>query len=115
MTHAPASSAALRRSRLLSVARTIALCLPMALAACASSQSTQLIHLPDGTDGFTINCSGSDARQSWAQCYEAAGKACGASGYDVVSKEGDDTATGGSVNGLFSANIRNRALVVRCH
>ncbi|MCY0387996.1 hypothetical protein OVY01_12260 [Robbsia sp. Bb-Pol-6] len=85
------------------------------LGGCASSSSTQLINLPDGRQGFTINCSGSDARQSWAQCYESAGKACGATGYDVVSKDGDDGVTGGSVNGLFSANIRNRALVVRCH
>ncbi|WP_347554089.1 hypothetical protein [Robbsia sp. KACC 23696] len=115
MTYALASSPVGRLVRLLSKARLVALVLPVALAACESSQTTQLIHLPDGTNGFTINCSGSDARQSWAQCYESAGRACGASGYDVVSKEGDDTATGGSVNGLFSANIRNRALVVRCH
>lgn len=84
------------------------------MGGCASSSSTQLINLPDGRPGFTLNCSGSDARQSWAECYELAGKACGASGYDVVSKDGDDGATGGSVNGLFSANIKNRALVVRC-
>lgn len=91
------------------------LCGIAVLNGCASSSTTQLINLPDGRQGFTINCSGSDARQSWAQCYESAGKACGATGYDVVSKDGDDGVTGGSVNGLFSANIRNRALVVRCH
>lgn len=114
MAHAPTSSASLT-ARVFGIARVAALVLPVLLGACESSRTTQLIHLPDGTDGFTINCSESDARQSWAQCYESAGKACGASGYDVVSKEGDDTATGGSVNGLFSANIRNRALVIRCH
>jgi hypothetical protein len=99
--------------RLLSL--SAALSIVLGASGCASSSSTQLIHLPDGRPGFTINCSGSDARQSWAQCYEQAGQACGANGYDVVSKDGDDAATGGSVNGLFSANIKNRALVVRCH
>lgn len=82
---------------------------------CASSSSASLINLPDGRQGFTLNCSGSDAHTSWAKCYELAGQSCGASGYDVVSKDGDDAATGGSVNGVFSANIRNRTLVVRCH
>ncbi len=85
------------------------------LSGCASSSTASLINLPDGRQGFTLNCSGSDADTSWAKCYEMAGKSCGASGYDVVSKDGDDAATGGSVNGLFSANIRNRTLVVRCH
>lgn len=107
--------ARLFRFPLLRLALPLGLCGIVALGGCASSSSTQLINLPDGRQGFTINCSGSDARQSWAQCYESAGKACGATGYDVVSKDGDDAATGGSVNGLFSANIKNRALVIRCH
>ncbi|MGI4981957.1 MAG: hypothetical protein ACRYGL_01235 [Janthinobacterium lividum] len=107
--------ARLFRSPLLRLTLPLGLCGIVGLGGCASSSSTQLINLPDGRQGFTINCSGSDARQSWAQCYASAGSACGATGYDVVSKDGDDAATGGSVNGLFSANIKNRALVIRCH
>lgn len=85
------------------------------VAGCASSSSTTLINLPNGRQGFTINCSGSDAGASWAECYQRAGKACGPSGYDVVSKDNDDATSGGSVNGLFAANIKNRTLVVQCH
>ncbi|MGI4814028.1 MAG: hypothetical protein ACRYG5_16800 [Janthinobacterium lividum] len=91
-------------------------CCLCALSACATRTSSKLINLPDGQSGFALNCSGSDASSSWADCYRSAGNACGPAGYDIVSKDGDEGGTtGGSVNGLFSANVRNRAMIVRCH
>ncbi len=60
------------------------------LGACASSNTTSLINLPNGETGFAVNCSGADAGSSWASCYVQAGKACGATGYDIVSKDNDE-------------------------
>jgi hypothetical protein len=85
------------------------------LTGCVSSGSTNLINLPDGQPGFAVNCSGSGAGSSWAECYVQAGQACGATGYDVVSKDNDEGApTGGSINGVVAANVKNRSMIVRC-
>jgi hypothetical protein len=84
-----------------------------ALAGCASS--TTMTYLPNGDTGFAINCSGSDASSTWGTCYEQAGQVCGAYGYDVISKDVDNGATsGGSIGGVFGANVKNRSMVVRC-
>jgi hypothetical protein len=83
------------------------------LAACANSST--LTYLPNGSTGFAINCSGSDASSNWSQCYEKAGQVCGAYGYDVVSKDVDNGATsGGTLGGLLGANVKNRSMVVQC-
>jgi hypothetical protein len=92
-----------------------ALLLGVALAGCASSNTTSLINLPNGQTGFAVNCSGADAGSSWASCYVQAGKACGATGYDIVSKDNDEGGTaGGSVTNVVSANVKNRSMIVRC-
>jgi hypothetical protein len=85
------------------------------LSACASSNTTSLINLPNGQTGFAVNCSGADAGSSWASCYVQAGKACGATGYDIVSKDNDEGGTtGGSVTNVVSANVKNRSMIIRC-
>ena len=85
------------------------------LVGCASSNTTSLINLPNGQTGFAVNCSGADAASSWASCYVQAGKACGATGYDIVSKDNDEGGTaGGSVTNVVSANVKNRSMIVRC-
>jgi hypothetical protein len=85
------------------------------LAGCASSGSTTLTYLPNGDTGFAINCSGSDASQNWGECYKRAGEACGAYGYDVISKDVDNGGTaGGTLGGVLGANVKNRSMVVRC-
>ena len=90
-----------------------ALALTGALAGCAHTST--MTYLPSGDTGFAINCSGSDASTSWAACYKQAGETCGAYGYDVISKDADNGATaGGSVGGIFGANIKNRSMVIRC-
>jgi hypothetical protein len=85
------------------------------LSACASSNTTSLINLPNGQTGFAVNCSGADADSSWASCYVQAGQACGATGYDIISKDNDEGgAAGGSVTNVVSANVKNRSMIVRC-
>lgn len=87
----------------------------LALGACASSNTTSLINLPNGQTGFAVNCSGANADSSWASCYVQAGQACGATGYDIVSKDNDEGGpTGGSVTNVVSANVKNRSMIVRC-
>ena len=83
------------------------------LAGCSST--TTMTYLPSGDTGFAINCSGSDASTSWAECYKRAGEVCGNYGYDVVSKDVDNGGTsGGTIGGIFGANVKNRSMVVRC-
>ena len=50
---------------------------------------TSMVRLPDGGEGFTIECGG--AIYSWASCYEAAGEKCGTRGYDIINKSSDAT------------------------
>ncbi|MFP3274612.1 MAG: hypothetical protein RXR52_27385, partial [Paraburkholderia sp.] len=84
------------------------------LSGCASSNTTSLIHLPNGETGFAVNCSGADASSSWASCYVQAGQACGPTGYDIISKDNDQGgAAGGSVTNVVSANVKNRSMVIR--
>lgn len=96
-------------------AATVAVAAILSLGACASSNTTQLINLPNGETGFAVSCSGADASSSWASCYVMAGKACGATGYDIVSKDNDEGGlAGGSVTNVVSANVKTRSMVVRC-
>jgi hypothetical protein len=106
--------ALLRRTPVLAALPAAAM-LGAGLAGCASSNTTSLINLPNGQTGFAVNCSGADAGSSWASCYVQAGKACGATGYDIVSKDNDEGGTaGGSVTNVVSANVKNRSMIVRC-
>jgi hypothetical protein len=85
------------------------------LAACASSNDASLINLPDGQTGYAINCSGADAGSSWGSCYVLAGRKCGATGYDIVSKDNEEGGpTGGGITNVISANVKNRSMIVRC-
>ena len=93
----------------------IALLAAASLAGCASSNNASLINLPDGQTGYAVNCSGADAGSSWASCYVLAGKACGATGYDIVSKDNEEGGpTGGGITNVISANVKNRSMIVRC-
>lgn len=81
------------------------------LAGCASTAKE--IHLPDGSLGQSIDCSGT--ARTWGNCYERAGRICGTRGYEVVA--------GGSEQGaLVSANQQMmiggstmfRTMVIKC-
>lgn len=111
----PGVALALLRRTALSATLPAAVLLGAGLAGCASSNTTSLINLPNGQTGFAVNCSGADAASSWASCYVQAGKACGATGYDIVSKDNDEGgAAGGSITNVVSANVKNRSMIVRC-
>ncbi|MEZ0604548.1 hypothetical protein ACAX43_20660 [Paraburkholderia sp. IW21] len=111
----PSAALALIRRASLSAALPATLLLGAGLGGCASSNTTSLINLPNGQTGFAVNCSGADAASSWASCYVQAGNACGATGYDIVSKDNDEGgAAGGSVTNVVSANVKNRSMIVRC-
>jgi hypothetical protein len=84
------------------------------LAAGCSTNSMNRTYLPSGDVGFTINCSGDSSDSNWGECYKKAGEACGNYGYDVISKDQDNGAAGGTLAGVFSANVKNRSLVVKC-
>lgn len=93
----------------------VAALLAAGLNGCASSNTTSLINLPNGETGFAVNCSGADANSSWASCYVQAGQACGATGYDIISKDNDQGgAAGGGVTNVVSANVKNRSMIIRC-
>jgi len=80
-----------------------------------STNSSDLVHLPDGQSGFAINCSGAGSGSNWGECYQKAGDACGSSGYDIVSKDNDDgAAAGGGLNSVATANVKSRSMIVRC-
>ncbi|MDE1183745.1 hypothetical protein [Paraburkholderia sp.] len=94
-------------------AASVAVLMLSSLSGCSST--TTMTYLPTGDTGFAINCSGSDASSSWAECYKQAGQVCGNYGYDVISKDVDNGATsGGTVAGIFGANVKNRSMVVKC-
>ncbi|SAL62778.1 hypothetical protein AWB71_03585 [Caballeronia peredens] len=109
-TSMAASGPTLRAATLSAAALVVA-----SLGACASSNDASLINLPDGQTGYAVNCSGADAGSSWASCYVLAGKKCGATGYDIVSKDNEEGGpTGGGITNVISANVKNRSMIVRC-
>ena len=90
-------------------------CAGALLMTACNTTSMQRTYLPSGDVGFTVNCSGDSSDSSWAACYKEAGEACGAYGYEVVSKDGDGGApAGGSLGGVLSSNVKNRSMLVRC-
>lgn len=108
------SSAATAQSRF-SQQIGVLVCAGLLLTLGGCANSAKLTYLPNGNTGFAINCSGSDASSGWGDCYKQASDACGAYGYDVVSKDDEKGATsGGSLIGVFGANIKNRSMVIQC-
>lgn len=71
------------------------------------------IHTASGKLGHAIECSGT--AQSWGQCYEKASEICGARGYDVQDRAGDQGVVGmvGSQGG-YAGSIVRRTLVIAC-
>ena len=80
------------------------------LAGCVQTKS---IHLPDGRQGHSINCSGQDF--SWNQCYEKAGEICGARGYEVVARDGDQSSSVvGTQYGVIGGTKVSRTMLIAC-
>lgn len=90
--------------------RKIAVLAVLALAGCATAKTT---YLPDGSQGHSIQCSGTAL--NWGMCYEKAGALCGAKGYEVVTRSGDQGAiVSGSQTGVFGGSVMNRSMLVKC-
>lgn len=120
LTHRSSRASHARGSRRTTIARAWAsivgatVLVALSTAGC-STDATKRTYLPSGDVGFTINCSGDSSESSWAACYKQAGEACGAYGYDVVSKDSDGGApAGGTLGGLLSTNVKNRSMIVKC-
>jgi hypothetical protein len=82
----------------------------MNLGGCAMASKT---YTSDGREGFSIDCSGSAL--SWGKCYEKAGDLCGARGYDVLEKSGDQGDTlAANQFGLYGGSVITRSVVIAC-
>lgn len=82
----------------------------MVLTGCASASKT---YTSEGKEGFSLNCSGT--ARNWGMCYEKAGELCGARGYDVLEKSGEQGFVAGGGSGGFGAGSTfNRSMIVRC-
>jgi hypothetical protein len=80
------------------------------LAGCAQHKTT---YLPDGRHGHSISCSG--GALNWNLCYEKAGELCKARGYDVISKEGDQSSSvAGTQYGVYGGTNVTRTLLIAC-
>lgn len=80
------------------------------LAGCASSKVT---HMPDGSIGHSINCSGSAL--TWNGCYEKAGELCKERGYTVIAGGSDETAVvAGNQFGVYGSAAATRSMLVKC-
>jgi hypothetical protein len=85
------------------------LCALAALAIASGCASSKPLYLPDGRQGHSIKCDG--AALNWGLCYEKASELCQARGYDIVSKEGQESITGTPV---FVGSQVTRLLVIAC-
>ena len=80
------------------------------VAGCATSKET---FTPDGSKGYSINCSGTNL--NWGMCYEKAGEICGARGYDIIAGGSDQgVMVSGTQYGLFGGSVMNRSMLIKC-
>jgi uncharacterized protein YpuA (DUF1002 family) len=87
-------------------------------AGCATVKET---YLEDGRKAYTLNCSGS--ARGWDKCYSAAGDLCKEAGYEILSRNSEDTSSSfvsgnatrssGSVSGS-SVKTNERSMVIVC-
>ena len=88
----------------------IGMAIAFCLSGCATATKT---FTSDGKLGYSITCSGSAL--NWGMCYEKAGALCGAKGYDVLEKTGDQGAMiSGNQFGLYGGSVINRNMIIKC-
>jgi hypothetical protein len=105
----PASSNAKRLLRI-GMKRILMLLIVVAIAGCAATTKTEVKR---GKKGLHINCSGLSS--SWDQCYTSATNSCGAKGYRVIAKSGDNSEEPGDYPfGLNPAGYTSRSMIVIC-
>lgn len=88
----------------------VLLCAAALLAGCATAKKT---YTPDGRQGYAVACSGE--MLNWGDCYHKAGDICGARGYNIEAKSGDQ---GGAVSanqyGLYGGSVTTRSMIIAC-
>lgn len=90
--------------------RVVAVAAAVALSSCATHKP---IYLPDGRQGYSVNCSGSAL--SWDLCYQKAGEICKTNGYNIIAKDGEESSmVTSSQYGTYGTPIINRSLVIAC-
>ena len=88
--------------------RRAAFCVLCLLAAgCAAIANP--IHAPSGRPGFAIDCG--DPIPGWHSCYQKAGELCGAGGYEIVDRVGNEPSFAASL--LLGASA-TRSLIITC-
>jgi len=80
------------------------------IVGCADSEP---VFTSSGKKGHSIDCSGGIS--TWGECYEEAGELCGARGYRVLEKMGDqESSIGANKHGLFGESSNTRNLIIQC-
>lgn len=80
------------------------------LSGCASSSQT---YTSDGRAGYSLNCSGT--ARNWGMCESKAGEICGARGYEILSRTGDQGFIASGNNGDFYAGTTTkRNMLIAC-
>lgn len=87
--------------------------LPTFLLLLSACTTQKVMYLPDGRQGYAIECSGT--AQTWNECYTRAGEICKGSGYEVLSKNGEQgQVISGSQYAVFGGTVQKRAMVIAC-
>jgi hypothetical protein len=71
----------------------------MTMVGCTTVFPPTLTYLPDGRQGYTIECSDS------TQCYQEAGWICGGRGYEIVAAK---------FYGAYSLSLITRSVIIAC-
>lgn len=81
-----------------------------ALSGCTTSN---VVVLPSGQRGFTVDCSGTNL--SWSHCYRKAGRAC-PKGYNITQKEDNHSGkpVPGNLYGVIGGSAHDRSLLIEC-
>ncbi len=96
--------------------------LTLTISACAIVNET---YMPDGSKGYSISCDG--AAVGINVCFEKAGNICGATGYDIITREGQVVPFGlgtASVQGSMTqfqgqsfvtyGSFNTKSIMIRC-
>jgi hypothetical protein len=82
------------------------------LAGCVASTP---IRTADGRQAYAIDCGSGQLSASWTGCYEKAGEICGAHGYNIVERIGEQgySIYMGQYGGAGASDF-NRSLIIAC-
>lgn len=80
------------------------------LSGCATVKES---YSADGRKAYALNCSGQG--RGWDKCLAAAGERCGAKGYDVLDRSGEQVSSmAGTKAGIFGSTDVERSMLVAC-